>query len=397
MRSKQAYLLYDLLYNGAISLTITSYIPYLQSLGLSPSDVSLVNFGYWTALLACELPTGIFADRYGHAHAVRIGTAITALFALLYSTASGLYTAFLYEMGIGIGLSFVSGALSAWIREALERECEEDQHTQVVTRTAQYRAFASVGAGLIGGLISMWSFRLVWFCAGCIMLLASGIALRHMRDATKKEGPTIHHWMPLRLSWQRLCTHPELRWAVMVYLLFSFVLPFNHYWAPYFRSELGELGQTILWVPMYLSLASGAFIARRYGTAPKHHASALCIALILTGVGLAAIHPLPGVILSILALILHEMGRGFFLPMLEIYTQSRIESAYRATYSSLQSLLARTNNLVVLASVWTYTADLPWNNDLIGRVWGICGGALTILALLLWKKKPTLQHTPGNA
>lgn len=388
MRAKHAYIIYELFYHFGLSFTFTSYVPYLRSLGLSPSDVSLVNFGFWMALLVCELPTGIFADRFGRARSIQIGAVVSAIAALLYSTANGVWTATIYEMLIGVGLSFISGALSAWVREAMEDAGEQAEYATVVARTAQYRYLISIAGGLLGGWMSTQSFRLVWIFAGSFILLSAVIAKYFMHDPISRKPVSKVRLAPLTQSWHRLRGHPELRWAVLTYLVFSFVLPFNHYWAPYFRTRLGERDQILLWIPMYLGMWGGAYLARHCSVTPRHHATALCMSLFVSGAGLALLPYTSFTSSALLMLVLHEMGRGFYFPMLEVFTQSRIENEYRATYSSLQSLLARVGHLLVLAGVWIYTADLPWNNDLIGRVWTISGLVLVMFILLLWIRKP---------
>lgn len=386
MQAARVYLRVDLLLNLGISLTFTSYIPYLRTLGLSPSDVSLVNFGFWAIILFCEIPTGLFADRCGRAKSVQVGVLIQAICALLYGTASGFWTALIYELGVGIGASFISGAQSAWLREALQHEgCDQAVYASTVAKTAQWRAAVSLFGGLLGGALSLVHLRAVWVVAGICIGIAGGVALYAMKDAPRQHTPqAISFIAPLRQSWQRLREHRELQWLLFSFLAYSFVLPFNHYWAPYFRTRFGEVPQTLLWAPMYLSLGIGAWLAKQAVRTNAGPMAALCLALGCAGAGLGLIDRVPTALLPLFFLALHELGRGAFLPILEVATHQRIENAYRATYASMQSLLARTGNLLVLGGVWAYTADAPWSNGLIGTVWAFCGGALALSALLLW-------------
>ena len=115
----------------------------------------------------------------------------------------------------------------------------------------------------------------------------------------------------------------------------------------------------------------------------------MCVSLLSAGVGMALMGTTPYLALPFLALFLHEFGRGLFYPLLDAFTQERIkDDSCRATYTSLQSLLARIGNVLVLAIVWLYTADLPWSNTVIGTVWLTSGTILVSLSFLLWLKKP---------
>lgn len=390
MHPRHSYFLFVVLYDFGLSLTFTSYVPYLRTLGLSPSDVSLVNFGFWAALMLCELPTGIFADRFGRVRSVRVGIAAIAIGAFLYSTAGGLITSVVYEVLIGIGMSFISGALGAWIRDALQARGEEQTYESTVTRASQYRALAGLVGGLLGGLIAMHNKRLSWLCAGMVLLIAVFVAFRRMNEerAAEKDTGQTERRGPLQMSWQLLSSSRELKWVIALYLCVSLVLPFNHYWAPFFNAKVGTLGTTALWAPINISISVAAYLVRRIGVRKHNEGHLLCFALVLAGLGLSLISHVPGIEFMILCLIIHELGRGMFFPTLEIFTQSRITSGYRATYSSLQSFLARLGNLVVLGAVWFYTSDLPWSNTLIGQVWTITGTLLIGLVLLLWIRKP---------
>lgn len=110
MHPRKAYFWFLILFNLGMSVTFVSYVPFLISLGLTPSDVSMVNVWFWAAIMACELPTGLFADRVSRVQSVRCGSILSTLGALLYWTASGFVTALLYEVILGVGAAFVSGA-----------------------------------------------------------------------------------------------------------------------------------------------------------------------------------------------------------------------------------------------------------------------------------------------
>ncbi|MBP9762835.1 MFS transporter [Patescibacteria group bacterium] len=390
---RQTYLLFIVLYEFGLSLTFTSYVPYLRELGLGPSDVSFVNIGFWVALLACEIPTGNFADRHGWVRSIQVGVTIEAISALLYSTASGLATAFIYEAMIGVGMSFVSGALNAWLYNACVVHGSADDFRLITARGAQYRALSCIVGGLLGGFIGMYAKRLTWLGSGLMLVAAGIITFTRMKEerapppspdqetTESKPKETLH---PLRQSWNLLRASYELKWIIAAYLSFSFVLPFNHYWSPFFRSHIDEFWATILCAPMQLSVGLAGFFIRHIGFKKTNEGTGISIALFLAGIGLVGMSALSGISGVVLCLMLHEFGRGMFVPMLDTYTQSRIKNDYRATYASLQSFIARIGNLVVLGGVWMATANLPWDNALIGRVWVVSGSILTCFTVVLW-------------
>ncbi len=113
---------------------------------------------------------------------------------------------------------------------------------------------------------------------------------------------------------------------------FALVLPFNHYWAPFFLERISQIGMIGIWVPMYSALALSGLLIRHVNWFAGHEHRGILIAIVMTGLGLMFLGMTLGVVLPLACAMLHEGGRGFFQPLLETFTQKHVESAYRATY-----------------------------------------------------------------
>ena len=61
------------------SLSAATYVPWLLSLGLSLSQVMLINTGFWLAIVLFEIPTGMLADARSRAWSLRIGFILPAI------------------------------------------------------------------------------------------------------------------------------------------------------------------------------------------------------------------------------------------------------------------------------------------------------------------------------
>jgi hypothetical protein len=295
-------------------------------------------------------------------------------------------------MLIGIGISFISGASPAWIKDALHAHQEDDRYRETVARTAQYRSLAMLCGGLGGGFLGMQHPRITWIVAGGILLCASLVAFTCMREERSVEPPTNHAHGVVRRSIDVLLKGRGLVWAILAAMSFGLVLPFNHFWSPFFDSHVGPLGRTLMWIPINVSTAFAAYLIRRSTFAEKFEARLLVGAMLLAGVGLALIGCVDSMWIMTGFLVMHEMGRGAFFPLLEVFTQRRVESAYRATYGSLQSLLTRIGYVAVLGLTWAATNGYPWDNILITSVWICCGSLLMLAAVLLFLRRPPAVH-----
>jgi len=190
----------------------------------------------------------------------------------------------------------------------------------------------------------------------------------------------------------RQCLHAArtsdgLKWIALASIAFQLVLPFRHYWSPYAKSLLGPMGPTIVWIPIMAGFAGGAWLVRRFGRASQH-AHHIPLALGCVGLGISSVANLPGLCLPAAALMLNELGTGAFEPMMETFIQNRVASSYRATYGSFHSFLTRLGSVAVLAIVSWWTVGQAWDNALISHVWTISGGALALVAVVLWLRRP---------
>lgn len=401
MHPRQSFIRFKVLFAFGSSCTFTSYVPYLIDLGLSPADVSLINVWFWGAIMACELPTGVFADRVSRMTSVRLGVSITVLGSLLYATATGFYTALLYEVLLGIGGAFISGALSAWLRDALGKRGESKLFASTIAMGTQYQSLSVLVGGVLGGFLSMWSYRMTWVVSSLLVFAALLVTVREMHEERVAEvirpDPSRSRimqmfWQDIRSCGKILWTRAGLGWAALAAIAFQLVLPFNHYWAPFVTSHVGDVGRTLLWIPMHATLAGSAWFVRRFLQSTKYEFAGIVIAMTSAGAGMVLMGYLPGNVLPMIGLMVHEVGRGAFEPTIDPFIQNRVDSAHRATYGSLQSLLTRIGSVGILGiiTVWTYGQN--WDMAMITKVWIVMGGLLVLIALLLWMHRPRLSN-----
>jgi MFS family permease len=391
MHPRHTYIVLTILYNLGMSFTFTGYVPYLASIGLTPSDVSLVNMWFVIAGVAFELPTGVFADRVSRVWSVQLGLFIVAAGSLLYATAVGFWTALIYELVLGVGMAFISGALSAWIMDALCVRGEEQRFRETVSRGSQYQSLSVLLGGVAGGFIGEWSFRATWIVSAVIVSLAGVVAFRSMRDERPMLTLPAAAHRPLQQSWSLLRRGRGLVWAVAAAVAYGLVFSFNHYWAPYFDRLVGATTRTLLWVPMHVTVATGSWLVRRFLIREQQESSVVVVTLICTGAGLAALPQVSGMGSVVVCIMLHELGRGAFAPMLELFVQNRVKSEIRATYGSLQSFLTRIGYSAILGAVAWWAYGRVWDNTLTARLWTFSGCALVVLACVLWCVRPKVR------
>ncbi|MBI5369780.1 MFS transporter [Candidatus Uhrbacteria bacterium] len=400
MSATRIYYTFSALIGMGLGATVTVYVPFLLSIGLTLGQVALVNALFWAVIIVSELPTGMLADGRSRAYSLKAGAVFHAIGGLSYLLASGIWGALFSEGLIAIGMAFLSGAQQAWIADALEREGRAGQLRHVFATETIIKAALFIIGGLGGSLLALISYRLIWVPV-IVTSLAAVVFGAIKMDGQGEPLERIGEWEAFAKSWQHLRGSRALKWVVGALILFGAVVSFNHFWTPYFQLKVGTLGLSWVWAIIYLTCLPAGLLVRRLPVKTSHEAHHIVLALLLTGLGLLLIPLTGGLLLSIGAVMIHEFGRGLFQPLTDAFVHHRVSSSYRATFGSLQSLFGRVGFAVVPLVVWITIRDAPNTPGTIGTVWIVCGSFLLVgsVFFFLWRIRetpPSLDEAPKD-
>lgn len=387
MSATAIYYWFTALLGLGMGTTFTVYVPFLLSIGLSLAEIALVNTLFWVIIIASELPTGMFADGRSRAFSLKAGMVVQGMGAVLYMVAEGFWSAALCEGMIAVGMAFMSGAQQAWITDALTREGKNGELNKVFATENMIRAAVFILGGFLGTLLALISYRLIWAPIICTSLIAVALCHRNMNG----QGEPLERLRELEAlahSWRYLLKSQALKWVIASLILFGAVVSFNHFWSPYFEVQVGTIGLSWVWAIIYLGMMPSSWMIRRTTVTVGQEAHLIVLALFLSGAGLVSITFLSGLIAPLAAVVIHEIGRGLFQPLTDSFVQHRVQSAYRATFGSLQSFLGRVGFAIVPFIVWVGIDGKSNTQETINSVWLLCGLVLIIGAVLLWFLRP---------
>jgi len=387
MSAARTYYLFFALIHIGMGSTVTAYTPFLQGIGLTLGQIALVNAIFWVVIIAAELPTGMLADGRSRAFSLKLGGVFYALGAFAYLFAHDFWTAALGEALSGIGSAFISGAGTAWIADALAREGRESELRHVYATENLIKSVLLLLGGFVGSAIALIDYSLIWFPFVFTGLAASFVAHRLMNS----QGEPLEYVSELeafRRALAQLKNSRALMWVVASLIVFGAVVSFNHYWALFFLPEVGQLRLAFIWPVMFLGLIGASQYIRRLTIPVGSESRMIVLSIALAGAGLLGVAIAPGFWLAMPALIVHEIGRGFFQPLTDSFVQHRVHTSYRATFGSLQSFLGRIGFTVVPLVVWLFIADKPNTPATISLVWIACAAALLLGAAALWFTRP---------
>ncbi len=387
MRAAHIYYLYDAIADFGLAMTVTAYAPFLISIGLTLGEVSLLNAFFWLTAVLAELPTGMLADGKSRAWSLKMGCAFLTFGGIAYLFAQGFWSAVIGECLVGVGMAFFSGAEQAWVTDALHREGRDHERRQVFATAGMIRGLVMVIGGVIGSFIALSNVRFIWLP----LVFTSPLALLVVHRLMNGQGEPIHKMTEieaLHASIKLLRGSRALAWVIAVTIVFGAVIAFNHFWSPYFQPLVGTLALSWVWAIIYIGFALSAVLVRRLTIPQGKEATWIIASVVVSGIGLACAGLFSGLAWPLSAVIVHEFGRGMFNPLVDSFVQHRVESGYRATFGSLQSLLGRIGLVIAPVLIWLAIRHDPNTPSTIGFVWVVCGIVLVVGAFVLSLFRP---------
>ena len=346
---------------------------FLLDAGLSNLEAFAANAFFTAGMVVFEVPTGVVADTVGRRASYLLGTltltASTLLYVLLWQVEAPFWQWALVSMLLGLGFTFFSGAVEAWLVDALTATGFEGDLESVFGRGQIVSGAAMLTGSVAGGFIAQQtSLGMPFVVRGAILLVMFVVAFRLMHDVgfkPEKGGRPLAEMRKIasasvELGWRV----PAVKW-LMVESLFSGGVAIYAFYAlqPYLLELYGDPDAYQI-AGLVAAIVAGAqmvggMLAPRLRRLFHRRTSALIMATTLSTGALALI----GVVESFWPVIglISVWGLMFAAstPIRQTYLNGMIPSRQRATILSFDSLMDSTGGV--------------WAQPVLGRaadVWG---------------------------
>lgn len=366
-RIERVYYTTGALFTLAASLIWGVNTLFLLDAGLDIFGVMLVNATFSAGQIVFEVPTGVIADTVGRraSFLIGIGALIVATLGYVGSAVFGWGMAgfVLASILLGFGFTCQTGAVDAWLVDALDFVGYEGSKDRVFARSGMFVGASMLVGTLGGGLLGQLSLTIPYYVRSAVLLVALGVTLIFMRDIGFTPRPLklarfgeesrkifaagINH------GWR----HPVVRPLLFVSLVNGVLLWYLFYASqPYALELLGK--EDLVWVAgattalFALSGVAGNALVKRLSRSRfgKRPASILMVAsggmaLFAVGMGLAGLLAPEGGhawAFAVLVVLLGGFGviSGIAGPIRQAYINEHIPSAQRATVLSFDSFFA---------------------------------------------------------
>ena len=362
---------------------------FLLDAGLSNLEAFAANAFFTAGMVLFEVPTGIVADTAGRRMSYLLGTLTlagsTLLYVLLWQLEATFWAWAVVSMLIGLGFTFFSGAVEAWLVDALTATGFTGSIETVFGRGQIVSGAAMLGGSVAGGFIAaQWSLAVPFVLRGLILVAMFVLALVLMHDlgfAPEKGGRLTTEVRnvasaSIRYGWRV----PAVKWLMVESLAAGGVAIYAFYaLQPYLLELYGDpdayqiagLVAAIVAGAEILGGVAAPWIRQRF----RRRTSALILVAVLNVATLALIG-LVDSFWSVLGLIV-VWGLLFSasMPIRKAYLNGLIPSSQRATILSFDSMMSSTGGV--------------WTQPLLGRsadVWGyapsyLIGAGISALAV----------------
>jgi len=346
---------------------------FLLDAGLSNLEAFTVNAFFTAGMVLFEVPTGIVADTAGRRLSYLLGTVTLAGSTLLYVglwEIDGPFWAWAAaSVLLGLGFTFFSGAVEAWLVDALTATGFTGTVESVFARGQIVSGAAMLGGSVAGGFIAEQTSLAVPFVVRGVILavmFAVAYALMHDLGFTPEKGGSIPTEVrkvasaSIEYGWRV----PAVKWLMLESLAMGGVGIYVFYALQPYLLELWGDPQAYQIAGLVAAIVAGAQIAggvaapwiRRQFT---RRTSALIVIAVLTVIILALIG-LADSFWPVLGLtVVWGLLFAAAMPIRQTYLNGMIPSRQRATILSFDSLMGSSGGV--------------WTQPLLGRaadVWG---------------------------
>lgn len=197
---------------------------FLLDAGLSNAQAFAANAFFTLGMIIFEIPTGVVADTIGRRRSYQLGTltlaGATAAYWGLWVARGPFWAWAVVSILLGLGFTFFSGAVEAWLVDALHAAGYDGQLETVLGRGMVASGVAMLVGSVLGGLVAQWTNLGVPFLMRvAVLLLMFGVASLVMHDHGFTPAQRVGAWASVRRTFSESLTHglgnPPVRWVML--------------------------------------------------------------------------------------------------------------------------------------------------------------------------------------
>ncbi|MEE9581656.1 MAG: MFS transporter [Acidimicrobiia bacterium] len=404
---QRTYLLITLLSTLSASFIWGINTLFLLDAGLSNAQAFGANAFFTAGMVLFEVPTGVVADTWGRRASYLLGALTllvsTVLYIFMWETGAPFWAWAAGSAFIGLGFTFFSGAVEAWLVDALNASGFTDDLESVFARGQAVAGAAMLTGSVAGGFIAQhWNLGVPYVLRAIMLGFTFLAALVLMKDIGFEPkhgaGPVKEMRKIVRASIDGGWRNRPVRWLMLAAPFTAGVGIFAFYaMQPYLLELYGD--ETAFGVAgIAAAIVAGAQIGggllvpviRRFFARRTH---ALVFFGAMSTLAMVLVGLTDSFYVAIAAIVVWALSFAAAGPMRQAYINAIIPSEQRATVLSFDSLMGSTGGVVIqpalgrAADVWSYSTSY------------VVGAAIQVVAIPFYfaSRAENAESDPINA
>lgn len=380
---------------------------FLLDAGLDIFGVMVANAAFAAGQVVFEVPTGVVADTVGRRVSYLLCVGILAVSTLLYvwfgAVRAGLLPFILASVLLGLGYTFFTGAVEAWMIDALNSVGYAGPTDVIFARGAIAQGAAMLIGTVGGGFLAQIDLAIPYLVRAGLMVPAALIGFLFMREMgftprplsvsrLGEETRTIAR-AGVQFGWRDPVVRPLM---ISGSVLGTFFMYGFYSWQAYF---LDLLGRELVWVNgivaalVALAAIAGNSLVGRLRKTRLQRATIIFAMVAVQAVVIVMAALLQIFWIAVPLYLVSTLAFGVMSPIRQAWLNARIPSAQRATVISLDALFLDAGGAGGQVGLGYLSRAVS-----IPMAW-IVGGTIQLIALpFIWRAGRTeVSHPPAFA
>jgi len=389
------------LFNFAMSLIWGIDTLFKMGAGLDIQHVLLTNAAFTLGSMVFEIPTGVVADTLGRRVSFLLCLATLFVTTLLYVAIAwrgwGFWAFVWVSVFLGLGYTFYTGAVDAWLVDALQATGYREPLEPVFARAQMFFGAGMLVGTIGGGLLGQIRLDLPYLVRAAIVMPLFVLAWRGMPELGFTPRALELRRVPAEMRRVLIeglsygLKHPVVRPVMLASLVSMSFMIFGFYsWQRYF---LDLLGRNLVWVDgvisslVGLSLIAGNALVGPLSRVVRTRTGLLMLSVAVQAALVVACGLLTDFYVVVALYLLYGVAIGLAMPVKQAYLNAHIPSAQRATILSLDSMFGNLGG-VIGQGAWGRMAKVRS----IGMAWAYSGLTLLLGIPLYWIARRSDKH-----
>jgi MFS family permease len=354
---------------------------FLLDAGLTNLEAFAANAFFTAGMVIFEIPTGVVADTVGRRASYLLGTVTlsvsTVLYYLMWLWMAPFWAWAVVSVLLGLGFTFFSGAVDAWLVDALRATEYRGSLETVFGRAQIVGGIAMLAGSVLGGVVAqITNLGVPFLIRAGVLALMFVVAALTMRDLgftpERGAGPLRATRTVLRNSIRYGLGNPPVRWLMLatpftagvgIYVFYALQPYLLELWGDEGAYSIAGLAAAIVAGSGIVGGALAPFVRRLF----RKRTSAILLATVSSSLVLVALAFTTNFWVAIVLLAVWGIASSIDDPVHRAYLNDMIPSKQRATVLSFDSLLGSAGGVVFQpllgrsADLGGYGASMLWS------------------------------------